>query len=341
MTAKGFFRMAKLRGPRKVLIASRHNKRALQAESGAARHIDAGRSHLNLCLHGPATPDAVAALARDLMAKCGITRHRAKGIVALELLFSLPRATEIDHANYFPECVKWAAANFGGIDNVLSADVHLDEAAPHMHVLILPLVNGRMNGSDLFGNRQRLLDLQDGFHAAVSGRYGLSKAGPALRGQEKESAALAVVQQLRAANDPAQASVVWPIIKNAIDDDPVPFAEYLGIDLAALLRKPMRTMAQVFTSTGKGPRGRSEPIGKFANPIAKGAGPPCDVTLSCVGDATFTSMDDGEAPTGTGVSTLMRASVTRKPINSEPEPDAGDDARVVDRDDCDFAGWAD
>src|SRR5207245_6185490 len=43
---------------------------------------------------------------------------------------------------------------------VLSAVVHVDEAAPHMHVLLLPLLNGRMQGSDLVGSRSRLRAMQ-------------------------------------------------------------------------------------------------------------------------------------------------------------------------------------
>lgn len=313
MNATGLFRMKKLRGSSKVLIASRHNKRTLQSERGAAGHIDPAQSDLNYSLHGPATADAVAALANTLMSEAGIKSLKANAVMALELLFSLPRVTAIDPQCYFADCLQWAAENFGGIENVLSADVHLDEAAPHLHVLILPLVNRRMNGSSLFGNRTRLLRLQDDFHKAVSGRYGLSKGGPVLRGQAKEKTALAVIQRLRQGNDPAQASPVWSVIREMIDRDPAPFAELLGIDFATPMHKPMRTMAQIFTSKGKGSQRRTEPIGNDRLPIGKTNGMPRNAPLSCVGVPAEHADDDGSAD--------------------------GDAERVVDRSDCDFDGW--
>jgi len=52
MSADGFMRLKTLSGKGKVKVASRHNKRAIQAEHGAAGHIDAARMHLNLLCGG-------------------------------------------------------------------------------------------------------------------------------------------------------------------------------------------------------------------------------------------------------------------------------------------------
>ena len=138
MSASGFFKMQKLKGSGKVLAASRHNKRLIQAELGAGSHIDAARICLNLSLHGPDSPEAVARLAKDRMAAAGVRPQKKNAVLALEHVFSLPANTDIDLKAYFSDCVQWVARNFGGLDNVLSADVHLDESAPHLHVLILP-----------------------------------------------------------------------------------------------------------------------------------------------------------------------------------------------------------
>lgn len=181
MNASGFFRIKKLKGASIVLAASRHNKRAIQAEHGADGHIDAARTRLNLSLNGPGKPEAVARLAKDRMTAASVKPQKKNAVLALELIFSLPPATTIDPEAFFRDCLQWGERNFGGLDNVLSADVHLDESAPHLHVLILPLIDGRMNGSDLVGNRQRLQFLQNDFHAAVAGRYGLAKAPARLR----------------------------------------------------------------------------------------------------------------------------------------------------------------
>lgn len=250
MSASGFFKMQKLKGSGKVLAASRHNKRLIQAEQGADSHIDAARICLNLSLHGPDSPEAVARLAKDRMAAAGVRPQKKNAVLALEQVFSLPANTDIDLKAYFNDCVQWVARNFGGLDNVLSADVHLDESAPHLHVLILPLIDGRMNGSDLFGNRQRLQFLQNDFHAAVAGRYGLAKAPARLQGQAKAKTVETVIKQIQATNDTALTSALWPLIRDWIVRDPVACAQALGLEVTRTADKPLRSMAQIFTSKG-------------------------------------------------------------------------------------------
>ena len=264
MSASGFFKMQKLKGSGKVLAASRHNKRLIQAEQGADSHIDATRICLNLSLHGPDSPEAVARLAKDRMAAAGVRPQKKNAVLSLEHVFSLPANSDIDLKAYFNDCVQWVARNFGGLDNVLSADVHLDESAPHLHVLILPLIDGRMNGSDLFGNRQRLQFLHNDFHAAVAGRYGLAKAPARLQGQAKDKTAQTVITHIHATNDTALTSGLWPLIRDWIARDPAACAQVLGLDIAKAATKKARTTAQIFTSKGKGSNKALKPIG-FAN----------------------------------------------------------------------------
>lgn len=305
-----FFRMKKLRGATRVLVASRHNKRTTQAEVGASAHIDPLQTPSNFLLHGPPSPEGVAELARTLMTNAGVKILKKNAVTGLELVFSLPASWAEPVEQFFRDCLGWAAENFGGLDNVLSADVHLDEAAPHMHILILPLMSGRMNGSSLFGHRQRLLALQDGFHTAIGARYGLARGAGRLAGLTKEKTAQKVIQRLRGVGDAALSSCLWAELREAIESDPSPFAAALGIQPDAPEPKPMRTMAAIFTSTGKGSR-RPEPIGNPKIPIGNGRNPQ---SLSCV-----------------GVPTLLRP---KQAPDDERE-------RTVDRSDIDFFGFPD
>jgi hypothetical protein len=59
--------------------------------------------------------------------------------------------------------------------------VHHDEAAPHCHILLLPLVGRRMIGSDLMGGPATLEARQADFHAKVGKRYGLALPVPRKR----------------------------------------------------------------------------------------------------------------------------------------------------------------
>lgn len=309
MTA-GFFRMKKLRGATKILVASRHNKRTTQSEVGTSAHIDPTRTGQNLTLHGPDTPEQVAGLAKALMASAGVTSLKVTAVVGLEVVYSLPTAWSGPMDQFFRDCLAWTAENFGGLANVLSADVHLDEAAPHMHVLILPLVGGRMNGSSLFGNRPRLLALHEGFHAAIGARYGLAKGSGRLTGLAKEKTAQNVIQRLRGVNDAALASCLWAELREAIEANPTPFAAALGLDPVLGQPKRLRTMAAIFTSKGKG-KPDADPIGEPIRPIGKGPKPR---PLSCVGAASTLPTQDGTQH---------------------------NDGRTVDRSDCDFSGFPD
>ena len=258
MSGAGFLRIKKLKRGGIINVAARHNKREIQAEMGAAGSIDPARSHLNYVVAGPAAASDVGQLAKDLMASAGITRLRKDAVMGLELIFSLPPAHAIDDQAYFSDCTTWAGRYFGG--RVLSSDVHLDESNVHCHVLLLPLVDGRMTGSDLLGNKQKLMEMQKQFHLDVAGRYGLHKAPARLAGATKEAAAQAVLKKLRETGDKAMQSKLWATMRDVIENDPGPFLRELGIELEAPAKK-LRTLTQIMTSKGKGGTKEVNPIG--------------------------------------------------------------------------------
>lgn len=68
----------------------------------------------------PNTPEAVAALARKLMADAGVGKLRKDHAQAIELLFSLAPDTAINLGDYFRRCVAWTGEKLG-VSNVLSA----------------------------------------------------------------------------------------------------------------------------------------------------------------------------------------------------------------------------
>lgn len=247
MAASHILRIAKLKGGGKILAASRHNKRAIQAEKGADSHIDATRSHLNYSLIGFDNPEAVANQAKSLMVNAGISSLRKDAVLAIEIIFSLPFNTRIDTLNYFIDCCDWLPIHFGG--EVLSFDVHHDEASPHAHALILPLIDGAMLGSDLVGNRTRLRTLQDSFHMVIGRKYGLSKPMRKLSGEAKSNTAKAVLNLIK--SDSIMGSVLYQLIHDDIVRNPERYADYLNIKQENTSKKP-RDFVSIMTSKGKG-----------------------------------------------------------------------------------------
>lgn len=241
------------RKPSTLLQAARHNRRAIQAEQGARGHIDPARMVLNETLAGPATPAEVDALAKTLMAGAGVdvARLRKDYTQAIEVLFSLPPDTAIDDGQYFRRCVEWAGQHFGVV-NILSADIHRDESAPHCHVLVLPLVNNKMVGSALKG-RKETAAMRDSFYSTVAKSFGLKKPVGRLMGAARGQAARAVHQALETMKDGLLHSALRETVNRLIERDPAPFMAALGISLeVAKPAKRQKTMAEIFTSPGKG-----------------------------------------------------------------------------------------
>lgn len=248
----GFFRMEKLKGNGIIKRAARHNRREIQAELGSSANINPSLTHQNETLCGPATAGEVVLLAERLMAEAGVSIARHDAIHALEIVFSLPANTAFDDRRYFVECVMWVVERFGGAENILSADIHRDESQRHCHVLILPLLNGKLNGAKMIGYRTQLKEMHLEFHAQVAARYGLKKAPARLNGAAKSVVSSGVLKKLNDAADPALKSGIWLTIREAIEAGPVPFALALGLQIHAPSSR-MKTTAQIFTSKGKGP----------------------------------------------------------------------------------------
>lgn len=179
MTTGYALAIKRLYGSGIVRVAAKHNLREIAAEIGADGHIDRARIADNFILRGAATADGVAHLAKSLMDAAGAVKFRKTSVMALELLFTLPAATAIDPRKYFERATTWAEAHFGV--PVLSSVVHLDEGAPHAHALLLPLVDGRMGGSDLHGGKAKLWAMQTSFHDQVGASYGLARQTPQKR----------------------------------------------------------------------------------------------------------------------------------------------------------------
>jgi hypothetical protein len=261
MASSHLFRLGSIVGNNGVLVAMRHNKRTPQTAHGA--NIDATRTPLNYSLYSPAsgdTPEMIARYAKSQMALAGIEKPRINGVMAVECIFSLPidRHTQ-DTKPFFNACHEWVKQSFAG--ELLSFDVHLDESAPHAHAVILPLIDGKMQGDKLKGNRDNVNRLNSSFIDEVAVHYGLSRgARTRLNASDVQTLEKLVLTRLK--SDPAILSDVWACIRDAIHKDPLPFAEMLSIELPLATPKKTKSFVEIMTSKGKGKN--INPIGNYA-----------------------------------------------------------------------------
>lgn len=249
MAASFLFRLGRVKGNTGILAALKHNKRTLQAERGAGQNIDPARTSLNYCLLGDDMPEQINKAAKIALLEAGIERPRKDAVMAVEVLFSLPvDRHQQDTRQYFLDCLQWTQKHMAG--QLLSFDVHLDEAAPHAHAIILPLVGGRLKGRDVIGNIGNLNRLISLFNGEVARHYGLARReDKRLSAAEAKTLERQILQKL--AGDPVMKSNVWACVRDAIHKDPKPFAQTLGISHQHP-RQEKRSAVQIMTSKGKG-----------------------------------------------------------------------------------------
>jgi hypothetical protein len=283
MTHVAVLRIKRLTGKAIIEVAAKHNHREILAEIGGAAggHIDPARVSLNRILRGQDTAAGVADEARKLMIEAGVKPLKRTAVMALEIIFSLPANTPINQEHFFNAAIQWAGEYFKA--PVISAIVHNDEAAPHCHVLLLPLIDGCMVGSSMMGGRSKLYAMQANFYEQVGKPNGLIRQAP----QKRHSAAIrkrAVDSafDVLEANSGLSAGVLLALLAPH-QGDPAPLLLALGLTMPEEKTKPKDTFIGIMTRPCKPepkPIGieKHKPIG-----IENIEAPENELSLSCVG----------------------------------------------------------
>ena len=232
----------------------RHNRREIQKELGARSHIDAQKICLNYSLFEfEKTDDLIQRVNDSIEMHEEQTRKRIRrdAVLAIEVLFSIPIArTDIITDEYFKDCLAWTIEQFSPA-SVLTADVHLDESAPHMHVILSCVTPSRLIGSRIKGNKTRYQERTEHFFHNVASKYGLNRPPNKLLKVDRQRLAKDVISHVENSRDPMTQSPHYALIRATIQDDPAPFAMNLGIEIQTTPKK-MRTVTQIMTSNGKG-----------------------------------------------------------------------------------------
>lgn len=253
-----FFHLDKINSFSQLKAAIRHNKREIQKELGANSHIDASKICMNYSLvEAIPTPDLLQKMhdsVEQYEDKSG-KRIRRDAVLGIEAVFSIPaNRTEIDSKSFFQECLLWLTEQMSPA-NVLTADVHLDEANPHMHVILSCVTPAKLIGSWLKGNNEKYRERNEDFFHKVASRYGLTLPPSKLYKADRVSLAKVSISKIESVADPMTKSPHYPLIRSLIQENPVPFATNLGIPIQTTAKK-MRTVTQIMTSKGKGSQQR-------------------------------------------------------------------------------------
>lgn len=138
-------------------------------------NIDGSRTHLNYNL----APCDIKGEVRAAMAEHGRTAGRAvrkDANVLFDWVVTLPQDCPQESAReFFGGVLEFIQARYGA-DNVLGAYVHMDETTPHVHVPVLPMMDGKLQASKMItrndlmrfhGELGEFIDGRLGFHVSI------------------------------------------------------------------------------------------------------------------------------------------------------------------------------
>jgi hypothetical protein len=83
---------------------------------------------------------------------------------------------------YFRDCLYWLEERYGK-ENIAYAQVHMDEANPHLHIGVIPIRDNELNCKAIF-NPKEMKGLQEGFYNEIASYYGLEKPVGGVKGLE-------------------------------------------------------------------------------------------------------------------------------------------------------------
>jgi len=209
--------------------ALKHNLRQIPRELGENRHIDPEKCSLNLNLVGGTDPSKIARETEAKIVEATGKKLRRNGVLALEYVVSLRPNTVIDINGYFPAVIDWLEDYLGC--PIISAVVHLDESSPHIHVIVLPLRNGRMMGSALVGYKGDLAALKQSHFKSVGQLFGLQMLESIPRFKRYEISRK-VVEALIASKDLLDQPMIRTALQNVIQLNPHELMALLGITLS-------------------------------------------------------------------------------------------------------------
>ena len=164
-------RFAKYKGPTVSRIEA-HNERTKETYASNP-DIDTQRSRLNF--HPVKPKGKYRDVSNQIIRESGC-RVRKDSVTAVEVLITAspeffeekkPREVKefFDHALEFMKSRQDAAT-------YISAVVHVDEKTPHMHLCFVPLTpDNRLSAKTIIGNRKKLTQWQDEFHAHMVKKY--------------------------------------------------------------------------------------------------------------------------------------------------------------------------
>ena len=169
-------RIGRLKSNTAVAHAARHNLREYDPHN-----VDQDRSKNNIDLYSETREEVLSKL-NDRLSTVD-RKIRPDAVKAVEYVITRsPEATHVNDRQYLNDALVWIERKHGA-ENMLSATMHMDEDTPHLHAIIVPMVEKEKNGKTVnslsaktyFSGKKVLSNLQTDFHEKVGAYHNLDR----------------------------------------------------------------------------------------------------------------------------------------------------------------------
>jgi len=158
----------------------RHNQREAKEHKNKDINTDLTGNNYDLVNEGKINyTKAFESKTNDLNSKKNI---RKDAVAIIEMLITsdyefFSNKTPDETKQFFQDSLEFVKERYGA-NNVISANVHMDERTPHMHIDLVPITkDNRLNANEIF-NRAELRNLQTAIQQQVGDKYSLKRGEP-------------------------------------------------------------------------------------------------------------------------------------------------------------------
>lgn len=139
-------------------------------------HIDLSRTRRNY--HEVVPYGSYMEIINKRIAELGIGKPRKDAVLMCSIIVGsdgkfFSGLNDNEREAFFFEATQYFAEHYGR-ENIISAVVHMDETNPHLHLNLIPVINGRLCAKRLF-DRKALIELQTNFWKEFGEHWGLMR----------------------------------------------------------------------------------------------------------------------------------------------------------------------
>lgn len=185
-----------------------HDRREKEGVSHTNKDIDWSRTDQNYDLH-PAHNTSFQKAVKHRIHQLNLSKAvRKDAVVMAQVLVTSDHEffewmTPQEIQKFFSDSYHFLADRYG-VENIVSATVHLDERTPHMHFNFVPVTkDGRLSAKDIL-TRKSLIEQQTAFFEQVGTKYGLHRGIQGSKEKHLDTAEYKRVKALESARNVEQ-----------------------------------------------------------------------------------------------------------------------------------------